>query len=338
MNHRTIKYSIALFGVMSTGCAPFGLEAFVLAFSDAAPRIAATPCRSAACDRTQWTVIKIFPAAASRIWPEEAGFTYFFDFIPTRPDGWQPADPVVSGSVRAADQRLALVTEAGRLILADFGQTEALAEMHLDAVGVSWNNAGDHLGVAVRSTTPPHYRLQILTPEFDPLREFEVDLPLPGPDAIDWRLVVSWNSDDTWIAVSTDAPRAGELEPRAVLLDLQTGRATAAAISSVFFIGRSTFVGIDEPRPAQLSGLAGRGLVEGDMADGLVREVRRIPGAHWVVASDPRSGVFAALEPMFTGIHAVFPIGLRTVERGPDLVSGYMDNDPTTAAILIAPH
>ena len=272
---------------------------------------------------------------ASRIRPEDSGFSYELNFITLRADGY-PLENVVSASMRRTDLRLALAVDSGRLVLAEFGSADALAETPLAAIGVAWSNGGDRLAVVTRADSGGAYVLHILTSDFTSLATMETALPPEGEDVPAWRLAVSWNSDDSLIAVSTDVARDPNALPRAVIVDSElVGVVAEPALANLYFIGQDVLVGIDEAPPAY-DGSAGDVVIV-ELRGGAMAEVDRISGPAWVLGSDAPTGVFASIEPSFSFYVPTFPIGLRTRDAGADLVSGSLFTQPQNAMVLIAP-
>ncbi len=318
------------------GCSALFALATVAAVAASEVRLSSTPCRGLPCDRANWMVVGTDGGYGGLMWPEAEAFGYEYAFIPRLPDG-RTTENVISASMRRSDQRLALVTDAGRLILAELGDPEALAIRELGAVGVGWSNAGDRIAVAVQSAGATPYVLNMLTSELVPVGEFELDMP-PRDDSWTGRLVISWSADDSLVAVSTDVVRAPDVPLRAVVFDARAGGVVAEAeLATLFFLGTDTLLGVESPLPWEHS--------SGDRGEFVVVEIggsglqvtRRVRGPQKLLASDPPTGVFATIEPSFFGMLPTYPVGLRTLDHGPDLVSGRGYTPAHVVTVLLAP-
>jgi hypothetical protein len=300
---------------------------------DAGARIAASPCRSSACDSEDWLVVHAGQAHVGVIWPEDIEVSYFVDFVPAL-DDIRFDEGIVTASINTHNLRLAMVRHDGVLFLAEFGSPQADLEADIGAVGVGWSNAGDRLAVVTREQADSTlHTLEILTPQLDPVDAFAIELPRQPDGVVLWRFIVSWSADDRLVGISTD-DRSQIVTPQTVVLNLADGSTRVGELANSYFIAPRTLVSIAQPSP----GAFRDGVVNVfDVADRELVETERISGPQIAVASHPPTGVFATIEPDFPGSLPTCPVGLRTTQAGPDLVSGFLSVGCSAGSTLLIP-
>ena len=245
--------------------------------------------------------------------------------------------PLLAFSLRPAGElTLAAVTTVGDLILAPLGAVRPDAVAMRMTVGVAWSNAGDRLAVVLRDPSLPitqAHQILILTPQLEELDRFALDLPLSDPNGnlVHDRFVVSWNSDDTLVAVSTTATcnlgacktstGAGGsadlmVSPRCMVVRVADGAETPLNLSDTYFVGVDQIVGTRAARAGAqpASDLAARVFVM-RLRAGDVEVVRRIQGPQFVLSSHPPSGAFITAD-SFNAVLTSFglPASLRTLD------------------------
>ena len=331
---RAFRHITCLLACWSIGC-----TVFPALLSDSAERIAATPCQGSACDRGAWAVLHVGQYYAGVIWPASLATSnsfLTFDFVPP-PDVLRFGEGLVTASARPQDLRLALIDHTKTLYLADYGASSADRSTAVGAVGVGWSNSGDRLAVVTASDDgSAMHVLRVFDDELAELETFEIEMPAVPEGVLYWRLIVSWSANDELIAVSTDRDRAYPGFPaRAVVVQLADGTVAAGDFGNAFFVGVELLVALPADavpgiyEPGEASVLRWR--------DGGLAQESVVSGPQSIVASDAKRGVFVTIEPSFRNTMPTQPVGLRTIDSGPDLVSGTGFTDTGSGAILLAP-
>ena len=221
------------------------------------------------------------------------------------------------------------------------------AESALGAVGVAWSNAGDQLAVITRDLSDPSapHRLLVLpgSLQADPALDLPIQLPLPDDFApYDW-FVVSWNADDSSIAVSTDAKpymaiRTGdsdndEVFPICHIVSVLDGAVETHELHNAYFVGQD-LLAATLPTGAERTATESAGFRVHLLrrSGGVLEDRGQIGGAGFCLASVPPSGVFATADERLPGSPLLLStIRLRTIEGGTRSVG---NQDPNLPALM----
>jgi hypothetical protein len=103
------------------------------------------------------------------------------------------------------------------------------------------------------------------------------------------RFALSWNADDSLVAVSTRKVIANEMEPRCTIVAIASGCVTTERASDAYCVGKDELVANENgdwksARRFRFSG-------------GQLQKLTTIGGSLFAVSSDPGSGVFLAYHP-----------------------------------------
>jgi len=241
-----------------------------------------------------------------------------------------------------ADLRVAGVTRLGELFEAGLGAGEPDVLLDWSAVGLAWSNGGDRLAVVRRDTSRPRaeaHRLILLTPDLEEIASYTLDLPLsdPGDNLVHDRFAVSWNMDDSTIAVSTTvactpevSDCSGRVEACCVLTDVATGRSNSLRLYDVYFVGMDQIVATIPPKgntPQQTRMMAKR-VYAMRLVDGKLANRRFLQGPRFVIAGDPATGVFLTGDSPVTAVSSVsIPASLRTLDGSRNRFSAFFPSD-----------
>lgn len=203
------------------------------------------------------------------------------------------------------DGLLVTVASDGVVHVSELGDQEtALRDRNFGALAAAWSSQGDRLAVLARDGEHrTQKRLLITTGDLELVGEFTVDLPgVDGPMAY----VVSWDADDTQIAVSTERLAAQDLPAECVIVDVASGTQQRLALSNVYFVAKGVIVGTTPGLVVPFLGGSAflpaerlRGL---KLENGQVVEEWGIPG-DYAAASRPKDRVFAVW------LWSEFPLG-----------------------------
>ncbi len=318
--------------VASSSCISEGLD------------LASLPCDGFACDVDRWVV---FGLAAPGFSAEE----------PNRPEvvidtpcgslsyrlrlevdaGRLPFDegPPLLGalawSVRpAGGLELAIAELDGDLSLFRVGRQEATASVDLGAVGVAWSNAGDRLAVVTRDRSQPAaqaHQLVILSPQLDELDRFALDLPLSdrSRDLIHDRFVVSWNADDTLVAVSTtiacstgvatDLCDRWRVVPRCNVVRLADGDTRTLTLYDAWFVGTDTLVAVPASDDPHIALNMARRVERVTLGPAGLTTRQPLIGPVFLYGAHAPAGVFVAQDPPVFTINSVArSVSLRSAD------------------------
>ena len=226
--------------------------------------------------------------------------------------------------VRRSDLKLAIMSQTGRVHVASFGASTEEATASLDAVGIAWSNVSGQLAVVSPSPSgqdADDFLLRLMDEALNELQSLPFNLVpaerLNGGDLSP--VVVSWSSDDLWIAVSVRGETAiGQPlpPPGCVLLPLGDGGAITRPLYSAYFVGPDQLVA-SEPSAGGTFALGQVYLYRLEQ-ERLVR-VSRVFSARCVITSDPLTGVFLTCEPFPPAIGLPI-VGFRMPNREPQRI------------------
>ena len=323
--NRTIQSVLACCSALAgAGCVDFDerfLQAYVGLVS--APELArretgAAECQADVCDKDLWLHVDISQSGA--VLPVAPWHTCLqtFDLDFASFDDNQ----VVAASINETQGlRLAISTKDGVLHLADFGSSVDTHSVNIGAMGLAWSNAGDRLGAVARGGTTGQDAILILDANLTVLQEVEVKLPDARALEADSRFFVSWSPRDDFLAVSTsDADSA-------FIMNLDGPSVEQHALDNVFFVASDRIV-------AKTAGCITDCVWEFAFDGQNVVPVAVIPAAKSVIASHPVTGVFVTREPSVPGFLEDNPLGLRTLELGPDIFGFNVSSDAEIIAII----
>ena len=301
------------------------------------PDLATLPCNDAACAPSHWVVFELTRGGSDptegwrvRISASCVFESYALNVPGETQDSLPPGPPLRAVAARPAVKgELAIARADGGLLLYDLGAKEPKQTVVLGAVGLAWSQDGQKLAVVTRDPNRPAeqaHQLGIFSPQLDELDRFALDLPLSDRDRnlIHERFVVSWNADDSQIAVSTTVACAPEgsacdvfVEPVCVVVDLADRQTHRLRLFDAYFVGSDVLVTTMPPpgdgplTPPLLQGRVARVR----LSDGQIVEARPLIGPRFVLASDASAGVFVAIDPLITTLdNVVSRTSLRTAD------------------------
>ncbi len=320
-----------------TGCISEGLDLGLLA------------CEGLPCDADRWVVFVLeavdFPADQ----PEQPNEPRVLidtpcgrvryrirldvdpDRLPFNTAGVRPLLGALSWSVRpAGGLELAIVEQDGDLSIFPLGQAEAAASIDLGAVGVAWSNTGDRLAVVTRDRSQPAeqaHQLLILSPQLEELDRFALDLPVSdrSRDLIHDRFVVSWNGDDTQIAVSTTVACSTGLAtdfcdqwrviPRCNVVRLSDGRTQILPLYDAWFVGTNTLVATPASDAPHIALNMARRVERITLGTDGTDSHQPLIGPVFLYSANPPAGVIVTEDPATFGINSVTrSVSLRSAD------------------------
>ncbi len=321
----------AIAGVL---CAALFMEGCMIGFDTAV-----LPCSGEACDNTRWVIMTLAGSddleharqQVAIFLPGACGIerVQLPDLSPL--NGGDTQVRLAAWSVRPAGSlELAITDTSGNLAIVGLNGPETAQTKSLGAVGVAWSNAGDRLAVVTRDRSQPAeqaHQLLILSPQLEELDRFALDLPVSdrSRDLIHDRFVVSWNGDDTQIAVSTTVACSTGLAtdfcdqwrviPRCNVVRLSDGRTQILPLYDAWFVGTNTLVATPASDAPHIALNMARRVERITLGTDGTDSHQPLIGPVFLYSANPPAGVIVTEDPATFGINSVTrSVSLRSAD------------------------
>lgn len=220
------------------------------------------------------------------------------------------------------DGRVVEADDAGNVTMIDLETGDVLATRDMQAVAVIWSNDGERIAIVTRDTA---YHLLIADDQLEETARFEIDLPLPDPSSDYRTFALSWQADDSHIAISTDAIPEGPAPPENVINDSVSARCTVLAmadgsrldyeLTNVFFLQDDWVVGSIPGSEVVDTATSHERVHVMRLVEGRIEDRLYMIGSRFAVASYPPGGVFASVEELSSGFARDGPWTLHVRSR-----------------------